>query len=191
MLPFYILHEAFLPSKKALAKWYKGETTACNWNNKGLNGIFMAVSPKEFRHISNCKIAKEAWDILAVTHEGTKGVKTSKLYMLTSRFEEIKIKEDKTFYEFYAQLNDIINPNFNLGEKIVRKILMSLLERFRPKVTTIKESKDVDAMKVEDLVGSFQTYELSLTQPKKKNLALRSSHKEKVVVKLYDEESDS
>jgi hypothetical protein len=35
-----------------------------------------------------------------------------------SRFEEIVMEDDETFDEFYAQLNDIVNSNFNLGEKI-------------------------------------------------------------------------
>jgi hypothetical protein len=51
------------------------------------------------------------------------------------------------FNEFYAKLNDIVNSKFNLREKlkdmwIVKKILGSIPERFRPKVT-IKESKDL------------------------------------------------
>jgi hypothetical protein len=34
-------------------------------------------------------------------------------------------------------------------------------------VTTIEESKDLEEMKIEELVGSLQTYELSLTPVKK------------------------
>ena len=49
-----------------------------------------------------------------------------------------------------------------MDSKVVRKILRSLSERFRPKVTAIKESKDIDSMRVDELVGSIQTYELTL-----------------------------
>ena len=68
---------------------------------------------------------------------------------------------------------------FNLGEKmddskIVRKILRSLPERFRVKVTTIEESKDLDEIKIQELIGSLQSYELSLSsQRKSKSLALK------------------
>lgn len=99
----------------------------------------MAVSPEEFKRISLCEIAKEAWEILEVTHEGTKIVKNSKLQMLTSKFEEIRMKDDDTFNEYYAPLNDIVNSSFNLGEKIheniniFRKILSFVPQRFRPK----------------------------------------------------------
>ena len=68
---------------------------------------------------------------------------------------------------------------FNLGEKmedskIVRKILRSLPESFCAKVTAIEESKDLDEIKVQELIGSLQTYELSLpSQRKSKTLALK------------------
>ncbi|XP_022841852.1 uncharacterized protein LOC111365529 [Olea europaea var. sylvestris] len=166
-----------------ISLWTKDELAACNWNSKGIHALFMALSPEEFRRVSMCEIAKEVWDILETTHEGTKIVKNSKLQMLASRFEEVRMKDDETFDEFYAKLNDIVNSSFNLGEripetKIVRKVLRSLPERFRPKVTAIEESKDLDEVKIEELVGSLQTYELTLSQHKKgKSIALKSNKK--------------
>ena len=38
--------------------------------------------------------------------------------MLNYRFEEIRMKDDETFNEFYTKLNYIVNCNFNIGEKI-------------------------------------------------------------------------
>ena len=76
--------------------------------------------------------------------------------------------------------NGSIIGKFNLGEimkdsKIVRKILRSLPESFRAKVTAIEESKDLDDIKIQELIGSLQTYELSLpSQRKSKSLALKT-----------------
>ena len=48
-------------------------------------------------------------------------------------------------------------------------------ESFRAKVTVIEESKDLDDIKVQELVGSLQTYEMSLpNQRKSKSLALKT-----------------
>ena len=59
--------------------------------------------------------------------------------------------------------------------KIVRKILRSLIKDFRPKVTAITKSKDVDSIPVDELVGSLQSYELDLsTTSKSKTMALKS-----------------
>ena len=130
-----------------------------------------------FRSIT---VAKEAWQILETTYKGTKKVKDTKLQMLTTRFEELRMSEDKSFDSFYSKLNEVVISKFNFGEKmedskVVRKILRSLQESFRAKVTVIEESKDLNEIKVEELIGSFQTYELSLSnQRKSKSFALKT-----------------
>jgi hypothetical protein len=74
--------------------------------------------------------------------------------------------------------------------KLIRKILRSLLECFIIKVTTIEEIKDLEDMKIEELVGSLQTYELSLSRVKKmKTIALKAS-KKKVEVSSRDDFED-
>jgi hypothetical protein len=42
-----------------------------------MNVIFIVVSRDGFKRISMCEITKEVWDILEVTHEGTKMMKNS------------------------------------------------------------------------------------------------------------------
>ena len=128
--------------------------------NATMNVIFNAVSMEEFKRISNVEVAYSAWNILQTMYEGAKAVKINKLQQLTFRFESIRMSDDETFDEFYAKLNDIVNSAFNLGEvydqpKVVRKVLRSLTEDFRPKVTIITESKDVDTIPVDELVGSL------------------------------------
>ena len=77
------------------------------------------------------------------------------------------MSEDESFDSFYSNLNEVVIDKFNLGEKtedskVVRKILQSLPESFRAKVMAIEESKNIDEIKVQELVGSLQTYKLSL-----------------------------
>jgi hypothetical protein len=164
-------------------------------NDKALQALCQALSPSEFARISNSESAKEAWQILETTYEGTKLVKSSKLQMLISKFEEIKMLEDETFGEFYTKMSDLRNSMVSLGKtvsdvKLIRKILRSLPERFRIKVTTIEESKDLEEMKIEELVGSLQTYEISLPPLKKlKTIALKAS-KKKVEVSSGDDSED-
>ena len=144
-----------------------------------MNVIFNTVFMEEFKRISNVEIAHTAWNILQTVHEGTKAVKINK-QQLISRFESIRMFEDEPFDEFYLKLNDIVNSAFNLGEiydqpKIVRKILRFFTKDFRPKVITIIESKDVDSIPVDELVGSLQSYESDLPKTNKsKSMALKS-----------------
>ncbi|XP_065617297.1 uncharacterized mitochondrial protein AtMg00810-like [Quercus suber] len=115
--------------------WDKAALAAANANSKALNAIFDGMSPDEFHMISHVTVAKEAWKILETTYEGTKKVKDTKLQMLTTKFEELKMGDDEPFDSFYGKLNEIVIAKLNLDEKIedtkvVRKILRSLPESF-------------------------------------------------------------
>uniref|UniRef100_A0A7N2R2N6 CCHC-type domain-containing protein n=1 Tax=Quercus lobata TaxID=97700 RepID=A0A7N2R2N6_QUELO len=130
--------------------WDKAALAAANANSKALNAIFCGVSPDEFHRISHVTITKE-----------------------------LKMSEDESFDSFFGKLNEVVIGKFNLGEKtedskIVRKVFRSLPKSFRAKVTTIEENKDLDDIKVQELIGSLQTYELSLlSQRKSESLALK------------------
>jgi len=111
-------------------------------------------------------------------------MKTPKLLNLPNFkcwFPNLKMLEDESFNEFYTKISELRNSMVGLGKKImdaklIKKNLSSLPRHFRIKVTTIKESKDFDAMKIEELVGSLQTYEFLLPSVKKANsIALKAS----------------
>jgi hypothetical protein len=106
--------------------------------------------------------------------------------------EEIKMLEDETFSEFYTRISDLRNSMVSLGKmvsdvKLIRKILRSLPKRFRIKVTTVEESKD---LKIKELVGSLQTYEYYLPLVKKAKAIALKVFKKKARVSS-EEDSDN
>ena len=158
----------------AKSTWDKAALVASNANSKALNAIFCGVSSNEFHRISHITIAKEAWQILETTYERTKKVKDTKLQMLTTRFEELRMGEDESFDSFYNKLNEVIISKFNLGEKtkdskVIQKILRSLPESFRAKVTAIEEGKDLNesssAVNISKEVKFMRAKELVVVTP--------------------------
>ena len=161
------------------SEWDKAALALANANSKAINAIFCGVSTNEFHKISHVETTKEAWTILETTYEGTKKVKDIKLQMPTTRFKELKMSDDESFDSFYEKLNEIIIAKLNLREKIeyakvVRKILRSLSKSFRAKVIAIEESKDLDEIKIQELIRSLQTYELGLPSHKPSKFALKT-----------------
>ena len=59
--------------------WDKKALAVDNANSKDLNTIFCGVSLDKFHRISHITIAKEVWQILETTYEGTKKMKDTKL----------------------------------------------------------------------------------------------------------------
>lgn len=68
---------------------------------------------------------------------------------------------------FNSKLLDTVNQAHQIDEsyaqeKFVSKALRSLPERFKAKVTAIDEAKDVSTMKLDELIGSSQAYEMTI-----------------------------
>jgi hypothetical protein len=75
--------------------------------------------------------------------------------------------EYETILDFNTRLRDIANLAFALGEKmsedtLARKILRPLPKRFNMKDTTIEEAQDLITIKVDELIGSLQTLEMTI-----------------------------
>ena len=51
--------------------WSNAEDELALGNSKALNAIFNGVDKNIFRLVNTCEVAKNAWEILRTTHEGT------------------------------------------------------------------------------------------------------------------------
>ena len=98
--------------------WSLDEDRLENYNVKALNAIFNTVDINQFKLISTCETAKEAWNILQTSYEGTDAVKASKFFILISRYENLWMEEEECIADLNAKLCDIANESFALGESI-------------------------------------------------------------------------
>ena len=125
-------------------------------------------------------------------------MRLSKLQILTSSFENLKIKEEESISDFKSKLCDIANEAFALGEKyseekLVQKTLRSLPKRFAYKVTVIEEPNDVQNMKLEELMGSLRTFEMNLEEEgdkKSKGIAFHAESQDEQIEEPGDEDDD-
>ena len=153
--------------------WSTKDDRLANYNNKALHAIFNGCNADHTKLIFSCETAKEAWEILQTTFEGSDDVKRNKLLSLTICFENLRMHDDESLSDFYNKLYDIANESFAFCEKIlettlVRKIMRSLPDRFNSKVIAIEEAKNLDSMKVKNLMGSLHAYEMTLKHRKKR-----------------------
>ncbi|GAV82399.1 UBN2 domain-containing protein, partial [Cephalotus follicularis] len=78
-------------------------------NSKAKHVLFCAVGPNEFNRISSCDSAKEMWDLLEVTYEGTNQVKESKISMLVHDYELFLMHENDSISDMFTRFTTIIN----------------------------------------------------------------------------------
>ncbi|XP_073017755.1 uncharacterized protein [Primulina eburnea] len=137
-----------------------------------------------FSLITNCTSAKSSWDTLQRHCEGSESVRRTRLRILTSKFETIKMEESENILDYDRRLREIANETFSIGDSIskkrlVSKVLRSLPERFNIKICAINEAKDTSQMASEDLISSLRTFEMNLDMQKKdkgKTIAFQASN---------------
>ncbi|CAM8994086.1 unnamed protein product [Rhodiola kirilowii] len=154
------------PIAKPEALWTEEEDKASMGKSKAMNAIFSVVDENVMKLIINCEVAKKAWDILQTAFEGTDKVHNSRMQAITTRFEEMKMKESETINEYNTRVLELSNEASALGkpideERLASKVLRTLPPRFAMKVTAIEEMHDITTLKLDELMGSLRTYEIN------------------------------
>ncbi|VFQ94721.1 unnamed protein product [Cuscuta campestris] len=170
-------------------------------NAKAINIIYCAVNPDDYRKISYCTTAKEMWDKLEITYEGTDQVREAKIDFLTHEYELFRMKENEKTDEMFERFSKIVNDLHALkktytDKELVRKILRSLTPEWRSKVDAIQESIGITNVTIDGLRGNLKTYEStilfpSLGEQKKKGIALKvTSSQEPAMEESSDEDNE-
>ncbi|VFQ72004.1 unnamed protein product [Cuscuta campestris] len=152
---------------------------------KAINMLYCTVNPDDYRKISCCTTAKEMWDKLEVTYEGTDQVREAKIDFLTQEYEMFRMKEGEKIDDMFDRFSKIINDLHALkktyaNKDLVRKILRSLTPEWRSKADAIYESIGVSNVTIDGLRDNLKTYESTILTPsldeqKKKGIALKAT----------------
>ncbi|GKA28454.1 hypothetical protein Tco_0714622 [Tanacetum coccineum] len=130
-------------------------------NNKAKMVIYNALTRKEYERIFMCNTAKEIWKTLLITHQGNSQVKDNKIDLLVQQYEQFIIFEDESIDSAFARFNTIITSLKALdkgysSKNYVRKFLRALHPKWRAKVTTIEESKDLTSLSLDELIRNLK-----------------------------------
>ncbi|GJZ32507.1 hypothetical protein Tco_0577943 [Tanacetum coccineum] len=133
-----------------------------------------------------------------VQKEGNKQVKDNKIDLFVKNYEEFTISDDVTIDCAFARFNTIITSLKPLDESFlsrnhVRKFLRALPTKWRPKVTTIEESKDLSTLPLDELIYNLKVYEVVLEKDSKIFKSKKEKYKSLVlkVRKVLSEEEAS
>ena len=110
---------------------------------KALSCIHAALLDPIFARIIDCDMAKKAWDKLKEEFEGSTRVKDVKLITLKREFEMLKMKDSDSVKEYTTKVMTIVNQIRLAGEdflnqRVVEKIMVSVLNRFESKISVIE-----------------------------------------------------
>jgi len=77
----------------------------------------------EFFRVSQCKSAKEMWEVLEVTHEGTNDVKRARKHALIQEYELFKMKQGESIADVQKRFTHIVNHLIGLGKEFDKEEL--------------------------------------------------------------------
>ncbi|GKC72351.1 UBN2 domain-containing protein [Tanacetum coccineum] len=163
--------------------------------------LYNALLRKEYERVFMCKTTKEVWHTLIITHQGNSQVKNCKIDFLTQEYEKFSISNEETIDSGFTRFNAIVTSLKSLDSDYssmthVRKFLRALPLKWRAKVTTIEEAKDLATLPLDELIRNLKVYEMVLdndgvasktTKEKVKSLALKA----KVTRDQTSDDSDS
>ncbi|MQM04787.1 hypothetical protein Taro_037594 [Colocasia esculenta] len=160
-----IIEEGDLIVLNPREKWTDNDRKLLSQNSKAKNLICCALTRSEFNRISACKSAKEMWDKVKLTYEGTDKVKETRIDILVTQYEKFKMLSGETITQMDSRFTDIglagLGKIYNTRD-MVRKIIRSLPNQWTPKVTAIEETTDLTTMSLEKLIRSLMSHEINM-----------------------------
>ncbi|GJZ02522.1 zf-CCHC domain-containing protein [Tanacetum coccineum] len=162
-------------------------------NNEAKMVIFNALPRKEYERIFMCNTTKEIWKNLLITHQGNNQVKDNKIGLLVQQYKQFVISEDESIDSAFARFNTIITSLKALDEgyssrNYVRKFLRALHPKWRAKVTTIEESKDLTSLSLDELIRNLKVHEMIIK--KDSEIVKAKGERKSLALKAKKESSD-
>src|SRR3954463_6367050 len=96
-------------STKLKVSWNDDDRKKVLADKKAVNLLQGALSMDEFFRVSACTTAKEIWDTLVETHEGTTEVKRSRLNLLSQEYELFRMQHRESIIDLQKRFLHLKN----------------------------------------------------------------------------------
>lgn len=128
-----------------------------------------AISYAEYEKITSRETAHDIFESLKMTHEGNLQVKETEAMTLIQNYEVFKMEEEELVEAMFSRFQilvaglKVLDKGYSTSDH-VNKIIRILPTKWRPMVTALKLSKDLNKMTLEELISSLRSHEIELNE---------------------------
>ena len=176
--------------------WTRHDYERVRENANAINMIVCGLTTQEGERIAGCETAKEMWEKLQITYEGTDKVKDAKIDLLIEQIESFKMLKEESINDMSNRYLNLVNELKRLGksyteEEKVKKILRSLTKDWENKKTAIEEAQDLKSYTYDALIGNLLTHEMHQKRFEVEAKEAKAEKKKNLVLKAARSGSDS
>jgi hypothetical protein len=148
------------------------------------NYLFQAIDKTILETIMEKNTSKQILNSIKRKYKGNVKVKRSILQTLRKEFETLEMKTGETITEYFAKVITIASKMRIYEEQmrdvtIVEKILRSLTDRFNYMACSIKESKDINVLSIDELQSSLIVHEQKFQKHSGEEQALKMTSEDR------------
>jgi len=181
---------------KPWSEWSDSESKKAQFDCMDKNIITSALNLDEFFMVSQCSSAKEMWDILEVTHEGTSDVKRVTKLVLIQEYGLFRMQDEETIADVQKRFTHIVNHLIGLGkifdkEELNIKVPKCLVIFWQPKVTRISKTRDLTTLSTTAMFGKLREHEFEMNRFKEREIGERKVIEITLKIATLGEESET
>lgn len=133
-------------------------------NAQAKNILIRSLCKEEYHRVCKLKTAYEMWKTLLEAHEGTKMVKSAKLFICKGKFEGFTLLPNEELKAAFARLNNMVNDLKDLGHEvpdvdISHKFLRALPSKYETIVTMLVRS-NLEETTPSEILGEVLTHDI-------------------------------
>lgn len=112
-------------------------------------------------------VVRTIFESVCATYEGNKHVQEAKANLLIQQYELFRMKNDENIELMFSIFQvlvfglRVLNKSYMTVDHI-KKILRSFPVKYKLKVTSIPEAKDLNSLSFEGLISNLQSHEIEL-----------------------------
>lgn len=171
-----VISEGPLQPKHADPKlWDDKDEETFTINARAKNLIESALWAHEYSRVSRCETAKEIWDKLLATHEGTTQMKDNRTDELIAEFESFHQLPGEKIIEMETRFTQIRDELKSLGvvkedKELVKKLMKGLGPQWQNLAQIIRQmNPGLTNLKLENLIETLRTEEAGIFNASIKN----------------------